>query len=385
MNNQEIILRARPKSKETSIKVYSGIMNKLNKIMEEWNPSEETHSPYKWIENHDTVEVMINSLGMKPSTQRNYWVVCMIICEGINGGTTSGKWYGLPEYSFYSDKVVSLNTQLFNEKKTAGGISESQANNIATREDIVKMVGDIYRQHVYHIGKRAQTTTQLTEREIKLMNAWMLIHIYIEIPCRNELSNVQIIRKIDYNKEKPQVKRKTNYLVIDSRNMVLIRNKYKTANSKYTGGEKVTEISKDLKKHFNVYLKIMRLTYADLNNGPTPLFLYLNSMADPSNMLTKLLTATSQEFLNGKSISSTLLAKIKLTDPQISAAVAILQVAAQQRGTDIGTLANNYVGQPAPNGPEPEPEIPLETQSFEQQLQDANIEIDKLRKIVSEL
>ena len=30
MDNREIILRARPKSKDSSIKVYSGIMNKLD-------------------------------------------------------------------------------------------------------------------------------------------------------------------------------------------------------------------------------------------------------------------------------------------------------------------------------------------------------------------
>ena len=93
----EIVLSARPNSAASSIKIYHGIYKKLD-----------CETEIEGIREYKKLNEWIQENIKNNSTKRNYFVVCMIITEAINGGKYTDKWAGLPEWQFYKSKVDEL-------------------------------------------------------------------------------------------------------------------------------------------------------------------------------------------------------------------------------------------------------------------------------------
>tara|TARA_R110000824_G_scaffold330663_2_gene517436 strand:+ start:3186 stop:4229 length:1044 start_codon:yes stop_codon:yes gene_type:complete len=342
MENKDIILHARPKSGESSVNAYSRTMNKMSIAL-----SEPDTDPYSWIEDYERVAEYVDTLtnAQKPvsdATKRNYYVVCMIIVEGMNGGCITDKWCVLEEHVFYTTRVSDLNEKIGNQKKDNKGLTEYQQENVATIQEVDVMIEKLYRQHC------CPHPNTLSDTNFNYVTAWILFCMYKEIPCRNELATLRLTYKRPYNALKPEEIKEHNWLIINGGKnprgvMTIIRNKYKTSSSKTSGGVKKNVLSKELTHQVRKYLRIKE-RFPHLCDTEYLFPTLMNTYPNEQINLSKLLTRVTKEYLNGKKISTTLLCKINNSTPELQEAVATLQNIADNRGTSIGTIANTYVG-----------------------------------------
>ena len=355
---EDIVLMARPQSKESSIKVYTGIINKLNHHFNLTNID-------KFIVDFKSVENYINGENhgknkdkvLQESTKRNYFVVCMIIVEGINGGKYTDKWLKLPEHIFYKNKVDQINNEIKSKAKVNGGLTTNQQDNIASLSEIHVMLESIEKVYInntnkHTTGKNKVSLYTLPKKIRQLYTAWMLFHIYLELPVRNELANLIYRRGAQYLKGKgvnvfSNIDLNKNYLIyVPSKNtFTLIRNSFKTSD-KYDPIK--TELSKELSKKLKKYCDVFEI-HNLATEGCNVVFPELMDTDNPELNLTKLLTRVSQEYLK-KNISSTLMTKLTISTPEVVQAINVIQEVADTRGTNIGAIAtiyaNNNVNQP---------------------------------------
>ena len=346
---EDIVLMARPTSKESSVKVYTGIINKLtthfkDKLIDEFIVD------FKLVENYINGEYhgKNNVKVLQESTKRNYYVVCMILVEGINGGKYTDKWLKLPEHIFYKNKVDQINNEIKSKAKVNGGLTTNQQDNIASLDEINVMLESIEKVYInntnkHTTGKNKVSLYTLPKKIRQLYTAWILFHIYLEVPVRNELANLLYKRGVGYlkgiNSVFSQSELKKNYLIyVPSKNtFTLIRNSFKTSD-KYDPIK--TELSKELTKKLKKYCDVFEIhnLATDANNVVFP---ELMDTDNPELNLTKLLTRVSQEYLQ-KNISSTLMTKLTISTPEVVQAISVIQQVADTRGTNIGAIATIY-------------------------------------------
>jgi hypothetical protein len=228
------------------------------------------------------------------------------------------------------DKIVEEYNKIRDElnKKyiddnASGVISDKQKGNFVELSEIKKMINDI--------GDDLQLTkikkkSSISKKEENLLMVYVILNILIRIPLRNDLSNMILLKKTQYNKLSDKDKEENNYLVMEKGLLKFILNDYKTS-KKYL--EKILNIPKDLEKILRMYIKRMDFKVNDIIFPIT------------RNGLSQLLIKTSQKYLS-KSISTTMLRKIVATDllGDVKKAEAELS---KKMGTDIGTIKSVYV------------------------------------------
>lgn len=327
---EEIINIARPNSADSSVRAYARLIKKVKQVIPASlvNPTDPSHA---WINDIKRIDEYLNKSNLKDSTKRNYYVALMILVEGINGGPTMPHiWTKLDNWIHYNTFVDEINKN-YMEKQKSGELTESQKDNMATKEEILKMIKDM--------------KTKLPLQQVP----YVLFNIYMELPVRNEIANLKIIKKLDYNRLIKHKNDTENYLLIEKTKMFIIRNKFKTSNSPQSGGQKISEISKPLKRIIHAYIK--QLDPEDNRLFPT---LYPKPNKDgampeystPELNLTKLLTRTTEKLLNGKKISTTILAKLTTTHtlentPPLDVPSAIIKIA-DVRGTSLNMSVPIY-------------------------------------------
>ncbi len=168
--------------------------------------------------------------------------------------------------------------------------------------------------------------SSISKKEENLLMVYVILNILIRIPLRNDLSNMILLKKTQYNKLSNKDKEDNNYLVMEKGLLKFILNDYKTS-KKYK--EKILNIPKDLEKILRMYIKRMDFKVNDII---FPL---------SRNGLSQLLIKTSKKYLN-KSISTTMLRKIVATDLLGDVKKAEKELS-KKMGTDISTIKNVYV------------------------------------------
>tara|TARA_R110000823_G_scaffold76651_2_gene175096 strand:- start:505 stop:1530 length:1026 start_codon:yes stop_codon:yes gene_type:complete len=330
----QIIKIARPKSSDSSIKTYIRLIQKIKVGTPKGLNDAES---YEWIDDLDPIKeyFILNQDKIKTeSTKRNYYVALMIYIEGINGGDHhSNEWSINPSWLYFNNEVNTINKK-YMDKQKSGNLTESQTENMAEKKDILKMINDL---------------KKLLPSNPSLHVPYVLFSIYMELPVRNEIATLKIIKKGEYNKiTNDSEQTPENYLMIDKNQMFIIRNSYKTSASK-NGGTKTDELSKPLKRIINAYIKL--LTNEDNRLFPT---LYpkpdkdgnLPSVSTPELNLTKLLTRTTEKYLDGKKISTTILAKLTSADliantPAEEVPQQLIKIS-DKRGTSLNNLVPIY-------------------------------------------
>tara|TARA_R110000737_G_scaffold56663_1_gene81276 strand:- start:4374 stop:5399 length:1026 start_codon:yes stop_codon:yes gene_type:complete len=330
----QIIKIARPKSSDSSIKTYIRLIQKIKVGTPKGLNDAES---YEWIDDLDPIKeyFILNQDKIKTeSTKRNYYVALMIYIEGINGGDHhSNEWSINPSWLYFNNEVNTINKK-YMDKQKSGNLTESQTENMAEKKDILKMINDL---------------KKLLPSNPSLQVPYVLFSIYMELPVRNEIATLKIIKKGEYNKiTNDSEQTPENYLMIDKNQMFIIRNSYKTSASK-NGGTKTDELSKPLKRIINAYIKL--LTNEDNRLFPT-LFPKpdkdgnLPSVSTPELNLTKLLTRTTEKYLDGKKISTTILAKLTSADliantPAEEVPQQLIKIS-DKRGTSLNNLVPIY-------------------------------------------
>ena len=280
----ETISKARPNAKESTIKMYERNLKKLKTLFEADN--------YDFLEDVDKVQKMLSDKHY--STQRNYWNSIIILLMAINHDKKYDKL--LKEYEALRD----AGNKQYEDDNATGKISEKQSKNFVELKEVEAMVDEIGKEIA---DKKIKKKGDLTSKDKALLQVWVILKIHLKQPMRNELGGgTEAIMKSRYNKLTDKEKEDNNYLVVEKSKMWWVMNNYKTSK---TYKEKKIDIPKDLEKVLRLYIRI---------NGMGVLFKSSTGAPLSRNAISQLLIKTSKSRMDGKSISTTLLRKIVLSD-----------------------------------------------------------------------
>tara|TARA_R110000772_G_scaffold27387_11_gene69737 strand:- start:303 stop:1235 length:933 start_codon:yes stop_codon:yes gene_type:complete len=299
----DLIKEARPNIKESTIKMYVGNLMKLMKMMDQ--------DDLKFLKDIDKVKDKLSEKHF--TTQRNYYNSIIIYLMTKKDDKI------VEEYNDIRDEL----NKKYIDDNASGVISDKQKGNFVELSEIKKMISDIENDLQLKKVKKKDT---INKKEETLLMVYVILNILIRIPLRNDLSNMILLKKTQYNKLSDKEKEDNNYLVMEKGGLKFILNDYKTS-KKYK--EKILNIPKDLEKILRMYLKRMDFKVNDII---FPL---------SRNGLSQLLIKTSKKYLD-KSISTTMLRKIVATDLLGDVKKAESELS-KKMGTDISTIKSVYV------------------------------------------
>jgi len=300
----ELIKKARPNIKDSTIKMYVGNLNKLKNIFES--------DDYGFLKDIDKVKEKLSERHF--TTQRNYYNSIIILLMAQDKDKKL-----IEKYNNVRDE---LNAKYL-ENQQNGVISAKQKDSFISIDELRKFV-DMIRIDL-DIPKLKKKDT-IPEKDKKLLMVYVILSVLIENPMRNDLSQMKIIGKKGYNSLSDKEKQDTNYLVIEKGSLKFLLNDYKTS-KKYK--EKIINISKPLEKIIRMYMRINKL-----GNGDTLFPISRNGIS-------QLLIKTSKKYIN-KNISTTIIRKIVASD-LLKDVKAIEKKLSNKMGTDIDTIKSVYV------------------------------------------
>ncbi len=311
----EKIREARPNVKDNTIKMYVANLNKLQKMFDTDN--------WKFLDNIDNVKKKLE--GLHYTSQRNYFNSIIILLMALNHDKKYDKL--IEEYNTIRDE----GNKKYQDDNATGVISDKQKENFVELSEIKNMISEMEKEIK---SKKLKSKPNLTSKEKMLIQVYILFNIYTRLPLRNDVSEMTITTKRDYNKLKEDEKKEHNYLVVEKNKMFFVLNQFKTS-SKYK--ELDIDIPKDLEKLLRFYIKVNGLTNGDV------LFTSSTGTTLSRNALSQLFIKTSKKYL-GKSISTTMLRKIVLSDKFADVKEEQKEMA-EITGHSVATMNNVYVKQ----------------------------------------
>lgn len=276
----ETLKKSRPNAKDSTIKMYTSNLLKLQKLMDTDN--------FKFLEKPDNVKDKVSELHF--TTQRNYYNAVIVYLMAVKDKKED------PLIEEYVEIRDALNKQYEDEQAT-GVISDKQKNNFVDISEVNKMIEDMGNEIK---NRKIKKKEDLTAKDKALLQSYILFNIYTRLPMRNDLAGMEAINKRVYNKLSEEDKKEKNYLVINKNNMFMVLNNYKTS-AKYK--ELDIDIPKDLEKLLRLYIRV---------NGMGVLFKSSTGKPLSRNALSQLLLKETKKRM-GKSISTTMLRKIYLS------------------------------------------------------------------------
>lgn len=300
-NLKDLISKARPQAKESTIKMYVSNLNKLMKIFEADN--------LKFLNDAEKVKEKLQDKHF--TTQRNYYnsIIVYLMSKEKNQKL-------IDKYNEVRDEL----NKKYVDQQQSGVISEKQKNNFIELNELKNMIEQIKKDlDIPKLKKK-----EISSKEYKLLQIYVILEILVRIPMRNDLSNLLKITRREYNKLSDKEKKENNYLVIDKTKMEFIMNDYKTS-KKYK--EKVINVPKDLEKIIRMYIR---------KNGDSK-----NLFPMSRNAMSQALIKTSKKYLD-KSISTTMIRKIVASD-LLKDVKKKEQELSKKMGTDIDTIKSVYV------------------------------------------
>jgi len=279
-NLMETLKKSRPNAKDSTIKMYTSNLLKLQKLMDTDN--------FKFLDKPDNVKDKVSELHF--TTQRNYYNAVIVYLMAVKDKKDD------PLIEEYVEIRDALNKQYEDEQAT-GVISDKQKNNFVDISEVNNMINDMATEIK---NRKIKKKEDLTAKDKALLQSYIIFNIYTRLPMRNDLAGMEAINKRAYNKLSEEDKKEKNYLVINKNKMFMVLNNYKTS-AKYK--ELDIDIPKDLEKLLRLYIRI---------NGMGVLFKSSTGKPLSRNALSQLLLKETKKRM-GKSISTTMLRKIYLS------------------------------------------------------------------------
>ncbi len=277
-NLEEDIIKARPTLKMNTVRQYVVLLERLQRLFKA--------DYYDFLEDSDKLMEKIKDLHYL--TQRNMLNAIIVLLMALNHDKTYDVL--LETYGKLRD---GFNEKYDDEQKT-GVVSDKQAPNFATSEEIFDMLKKMKEQ-------LKNVSNEPNKKEKQLLQAYTLFSIYSRMPMRNDVAGMRGIGKREYNKLSVEDKKDNNYLVVEKSKLFFVLNNYKTSR-KYE--ELNLEIEdKELKRILRRYIKV---------NGMGILFKTSTGKPITRTELSKILLKYSDSYM-GKKISTTLLRKIYLS------------------------------------------------------------------------
>ena len=309
MSLTEIIKKKRPNLKDISIKQYTKSLNKLKELFES--------DDFEFLKEPNEVMKKLSNLHF--TTIRNTLNAVIVYLLAVDGDEDIIKTY--------TEKRDELNTK-YEEEQAKGVISDKQAKNFGdpkqTKEELNGMIEKMDEEL-----KPIRKKEELSKKEKALLQVYTIFNIYMKMPFRNDVSNMDAIKQGAFNKLSKEERESKNYLVINKNQLYFVLNNYKTK-SKYEELKLDIE-DKELKKILFYYLK---------RNGEGRLFKSQAGTPLTSNALSQLLLKTSNKYI-GKSISTTLLRKLYLS--KYSDVKEEMKKDAKMMGHSVATQQKVYV------------------------------------------
>lgn len=282
MSLTEIIKKKRPNLKDISINQYIKSLNKLKELFES--------DDFEFLKEPNEVMKKLSNLHF--TTIRNTLNAVIVYLLAVDGDEDIIKTY--------TEKRDELNTK-YEEEQAKGVISDKQKKNYGddpkqTKEELNGMIEKMDKEL-----KPIRKKEELSKKEKALLQVYTIFNIYMKMPFRNDVANMDAIKQGAFNKLSKEERESKNYLVINKNQLYFVLNNYKTK-SKYEELKLDIE-DKELKKILFYYLK---------RNGEGRLFKSQAGTPLTSNALSQLLLKTSNKYI-GKSISTTLLRKLYLS------------------------------------------------------------------------
>lgn len=279
-NLMETLKKSRPNAKDSTIKMYSSNLLKLQKLLES--------DSFSFLKKPDNVKEKIGELHY--TTQRNYYNAIIVYLMAVSEKKDD------PLIEEYIELRDTLNKKYEDEQAT-GIISDKQKDNFVDISEVNNMINDMATEIK---NRKIKKKEDLTPKDKALLQSYILFNIYTRLPMRNDLAGMEAINKRAYNKLSEEDKKEKNYLVINKNSMFMVLNNYKTS-AKYK--ELDIDIPKDLEKLLRLYIRI---------NGMGVLFKSSTGKPLSRNALSQVLLKETKKRM-GKSISTTMLRKIYLS------------------------------------------------------------------------
>jgi hypothetical protein len=233
-NINEEIQTARPSLKTNTVKQYESNLKKLKKMFESDN--------WDFLNNPEKVEEKISHLHF--TSRRNHYNAIIVLLMALN---SDNKY----------DKILAKYDEMRNElneeyNKQSSTISDKQSKNFASMEEINDMISKVGEELK---AMKLKQKENLNKKEMALLQFFVLVNLYKNIPLRNDVSYMEAIKPNDLKKLSKEEQKEKNWLLMEKNKLSIILNNYK---SDKTYGQKIIPIEdKDLKRLLNYYIKII--------------------------------------------------------------------------------------------------------------------------------
>ena len=314
-NLMDTIKEARPNVKESTVKMYSSNLLKLQKLFDT--------DDFKFLKDPEKVEDKLGELHY--TTKRNYYNAIIIYLMAVSKEEDIKEDPLIIKYNEMRDK----GNQTYQDNQATGVISDKQKDSFVPIEDVNKMIEEMGREIK---DRQIRKKEDLKPKDKALLQSYILFNIHTRLPLRNDLAGMEAINKRAYNKLSEEEKEANNYLVVNKKGMFMVLNQFKTS-AKYK--EIKIDIPKDLEKLLRFYIRV---------NGMGVLFKSSTGKALTRNALTQLLLKETKKRM-GKSISTTMLRKIYLSS-KYSDVKEEMTADAKIMGHSVATGQSVYVKKP---------------------------------------
>lgn len=330
MSIEEVFKRGNPKIKDSSLKVYKGVINKY--ILDNFNILDEDEKAeiytFQWVHNAEKVIENIEKSNKSDNTKRTFYTYIKAFLRGLGNQVET-----LEEWDLYDKEEVKYNNLVKemrekNRKEKGIPLTDKQVGNLIKMDDI-----EVSLKTLTNEIKQIDNKENLSVEDNKKYSLYLILNTYLrKFPFRNELHNLYFLNKeSQYKKIGGDITK--NYLVKNGKEYRFVRNVYKTAGSKQSGGQKIDILPTELAKMFKTYLKLFNIKNYD------EVFPNIKHSVDYTRLLTNYFKGATN-----KNVSSTILTKVinELSEDEKKFCEALKNLS-KKRGTSTGSLINYYL------------------------------------------
>tara|TARA_R110002167_G_scaffold365353_1_gene589742 strand:- start:463 stop:1464 length:1002 start_codon:yes stop_codon:yes gene_type:complete len=287
---RDAIMKDRKDLKEISLNSYITSLRSLYKTL---NPDTfmDTQLSTDFLKD-DKVEIMKHLKTRKITSSKN---VLTAIIVGLSSDTKKDD--KLLEY--YQEQLKKL-SGTYNKFLETQSRTPTQTKNWISFDEFIEVINKLLAEVKEEgINKKEK----LTRSEFNVLQRYTILSFYQVFPMRNDVANMRVISKTDYDKLEEKERLDNNYFVKDNKKYIIKLNQFK--NVKRIGP-----------KSFDVPEKLGKIVKLWLKHNTSGFLFTMNNMRDPlsPNGITKLLNSIFKKYADGKSIGSSMLRHISISE-----------------------------------------------------------------------
>jgi len=281
--------RAKPHLAESSIKNYTIPIEKVCAAMD-------GQTSLDCLDKiRDTKKVLEYLKDFKPTTKRNYLNALVVMLQ------VDKDFEDTDAFKIYSEERDEINLKL-KEESSSGEKTQKQKDNWLTPEEY----DDILNKYELTLKKKKIFTAKsqdLDKGELRLLEEYILLKLYQQIPSRNDFATLRVVSQREYNKLKKS-NTKENLLITSREGYYFIINSWKTKKKP------------EDKRRINVPISLQKLLKLLIHKKNTPEYLFHDTRGKPlsRNGLSKLFNTIFKKFYPEKKISTSMLRHMYLSN-----------------------------------------------------------------------